>query len=448
MTSPNLIGGLGAAFDLSDVGDGTTPVGAALRAAFVSAAIVAGTGVDATGAADSTAAIQAIINAAPAGSTVFVPTGTYRLTAPLVFSKSLSFVGAGAVDIWGGLATGFDWPGVSPYLGGTVFLVTAAATNAINITGAGVTVNLENFGIRFADSIKYVNTGHGVFVLPPTNSTAYDHGVVGAQWRNVKVFGHDGNHVAFNLTNPLLCQFDHLRSYGGGVMKLINNSVSGAYGNLLINDLYGDVFVGGSAHGIEVVATSGGLNLVQFNRPQVIVEAGGAARGATDPTSAQKMFNAPGTVLTHYSIVAPDFESSMSGCDFGTGNIKTIDAQGLFGTSSWYTSNGHLRTATPTIAAGPGAGTSPAASVVTGDNFGGVISLNIGSAPPAPGQRIATFTWSGQGVRKAVQISPRDAFAGAVGFYVTNINVNGFDIYATGTPASGGGYALTYIAPY
>jgi hypothetical protein len=239
---------------------------------------------------------------------------------------------------------------------------------------------------------------------------------------------------------------DHLRAFGGGALKLVNNSQGGAYGNLVVSDLYGNLVAGGAAHGFDAVSTLGNLNLVEFNRIQINVEPGGAVLGGTDATSAQKAFK--GAQLDRYSIVAPDFETTVgSTCDFGTTNYKTIDPTGIFCGVALSTTGGHLRSPAPTIAAGPGAGTAPAASACTGDDYAGTINLAIGTAPPAAGQRIARVTWSRQGTRNCVQVGPKEGFSGPLGFYATAITPNGFDIFANGVPTASGAYTLTYDAP-
>lgn len=48
------------------------------------------------GVADDTAAIQAAVTAAPWGSTVLLPTGAYRVTAPITISKRLKLIGSGS----------------------------------------------------------------------------------------------------------------------------------------------------------------------------------------------------------------------------------------------------------------------------------------------------------------------------------------------------------------
>ncbi|MEV4777431.1 right-handed parallel beta-helix repeat-containing protein [Microbacterium sp. LWH12-1.2] len=67
-----------------------------LGGTFVASIIMVGAGIDTTGVADSTTAIQNLLNAAPSGSTVHFPAGHYKLTDALVASKPLTITGFGA----------------------------------------------------------------------------------------------------------------------------------------------------------------------------------------------------------------------------------------------------------------------------------------------------------------------------------------------------------------
>lgn len=80
----------------------------ALPATYVPATVVTGQGVDPTGAADSTAALQARIDAAPSGGAVEFPRGTYRITAPLVIAKPVRLTGPGVVKQTTGSAAAFS----------------------------------------------------------------------------------------------------------------------------------------------------------------------------------------------------------------------------------------------------------------------------------------------------------------------------------------------------
>lgn len=79
----------------SYVGSSASATAAALRDRFAMGVVVAGAGIDPTGAADSTTAIQAKIDAATAyGAPLYLPEGTYRV-GTLVYRNSLTLRGAG-----------------------------------------------------------------------------------------------------------------------------------------------------------------------------------------------------------------------------------------------------------------------------------------------------------------------------------------------------------------
>lgn len=268
------------------------------------------------GTTDDTTAIQTAINAAQAvGGTVYLPNGLYKLTAALTVTAGCRIIGEGLTPLYGSITTDFNTincPVAAPYMTGTVLLQTAGGANGIVITGAGLSVELRDFGIRFADAIKFANTGHGIHYVPPvTTSTYRDNGLSGAMWRNVTVFGHDGSHYAFYLTNAIYNTLTHLRSFGGGALFLENNGDSTQfYGNLQIDHLYAQVFISGTSHGVRLANTASKLNLLLFNRPQITVSnMSSTFVGTTPPTGAQKMFNSD--LVKTLCVIAPDFETNV-----------------------------------------------------------------------------------------------------------------------------------------
>ena len=125
------------------------------------------------GVPDDTANLQAAINATPSGGTLTLPAGTFRISSPLKITKSMRIIGSGCRPIPESINTDFNSlniPTISPYLAGTVIQQNTAATDAIQITGAGCSVDLQDFGIVFGPSIFCSNTGHGINVVPPIAS--------------------------------------------------------------------------------------------------------------------------------------------------------------------------------------------------------------------------------------------------------------------------------------
>lgn len=83
------------------IGDGSAPwseLPLALSGRYVPATVITGTGIDPTGVADSTAAIQALIDAMPVlGGTMCLPPGTYKVTSTLDFGlrPGIELIGSG-----------------------------------------------------------------------------------------------------------------------------------------------------------------------------------------------------------------------------------------------------------------------------------------------------------------------------------------------------------------
>jgi hypothetical protein len=438
---------------------------------------VVGYGAKGDGTTDDTAAIQAAITAASDGDTVYLPRGTYKLTATLTVTKSITIRGEGCVPVFGSLnsSVSFDYPKTSPYVKGTVLLQTAAATNAVSLTAAGTTVNLFDFGIRFADAIRHTNTGHGVYAKPSTTftngGTGSDHGILNSEWRNVAVFGHDGNHYGFYLTNPLLNTVTNCRSYGGGGFYVECDSYAGNYGNMVFNHPYAALYAGGTAHGYELrgrvaSGTSGVLNLVSFLRPQCNGEDGTATFAETTaPTTAQYLFQATSpAATTSYSVISPDFESPAIGMpvDFGSG-AKFIDPTGIIGKSTDTTSKrfsvmrsqygakvldsdltfSNTNTPAPTAAVGTGAGTGSPTVSVSGDDMRGTITLVAGTAPTAFSD-LFTLTF-GEVVNFATCVLfPANGNAAVINAYRRSATTTGIT-FGTGTACTAGG---TYIWNY
>jgi hypothetical protein len=77
-------------------------------------------------------------------------------------------------------------------------------------------------------------------------------------WRDRRPLGGtDGNHYGFYLQNTILTHLESLRSYGGGGLKMLNNSAIYEYGNLDVQDFYAATYIGGSADAIVCDGVSG-----------------------------------------------------------------------------------------------------------------------------------------------------------------------------------------------
>jgi hypothetical protein len=278
---------------------------------------VAAYGAVGDGTTDDRAALQACIDAAKAvhGTVRLKANTTYKITDELVISDAVTIEGGGILPLYGPRSdTKADViPTISPYLTGSVILQTTAAKNALKITAIGRAVNLRDFGIRFADAIKFNNTGHGIYTLPPAYTSVLDDGLNACTWSNVMVFGHDGNHYAFYLTNAQLMLLDHVEGWGGGGLCWETNTTN-AFGNSTVVNPYFMVAAGGSAHGyyLKTTAAGGGNGtiLMTFIRPQSIVD-GGITGPATPPTSAQNTFKADAG-SNWLTLVGPNFETNVN----------------------------------------------------------------------------------------------------------------------------------------
>lgn len=325
------------------INDTASQTSAALSASYVApSAMAAGPTVDPTGTTDSTAAIQAAIDACDVGGTLWIPNGTYKISAPLVVTKSMTITGESSSDGWLPLSLGGSLDTAAEMFKGVVIKQTAAAADILQLSGSATSVNLHNLGLAFEGGHQFTNTGHGVNATPSTTRTfegrtGLDHGIVSAQWSNVRVFGHDGNHYAFKMVNTLECTLENIKGYGGGGLQVLTDSPQGNYGNLVVVHPYMNLFCAGTAHGYHFEGqTSGGnygvLGLIAMIRPQCnATDVSARYPASTPPTTDQYTFRAGGNGMpvSPMTIIAPDFESPL-GLTFsaGSGN-HFIDGAGL-----------------------------------------------------------------------------------------------------------------------
>lgn len=239
-------------------------------------------GFDGTGTNSMQSILKAAAAQAPVGARILILNGTHLLDDTWVIDKNLSIEGTASMGSYYAPTEdfSFDRPDKFPHLLGVTLLQTAAGKDAIRLPKAASTVHLKNLGIRFANAIRFVNTGRGVNATPSTTYTSGantypDHGVLDFIWDNVRVFGHDGNHYAAKVVNSMYSTIKDLRSYGGGVLDVLTDSKFGNYGNMNVYHSMGNMFCAGIAHGYHtkdtVAAGPGALGLMKFDRPQVNV---------------------------------------------------------------------------------------------------------------------------------------------------------------------------------
>lgn len=257
------------------------------------------------GTADDTEEIQAAISAAESvHGRVYFPSGEYKITSTINITDSVSLDG----ESLGSITLAYI-PTSSPYLTGAVLKMATADTDAIRINAAKKSVNIKNLGIKFATEISFIDTGHGINVTSSNDGTGYPAmGIQDSTWDNVMVFGTDGDHYAYNLTNVYLNNFNHLRSYGGGGVNLFANNNSLGIGNNLFVDTYTLVCLGGTSHGYYLRGTNGtnGQNYLNtFLRMQ-----SNKLSSCPTPDVDGKTLSAPGG--TQYNISANQYNQNLS----------------------------------------------------------------------------------------------------------------------------------------
>jgi hypothetical protein len=290
-----------------------------------------GTGASAGALTTQTTAIQNAINACiAAGKGLDVGSTTWAINAALAINGAITIRGQGASEVWGS-GVFAQYPTQSPFVQGGGFVQTLAGANVLSIALAAanaISINLRDVLLKFHSTIAFQNTGHGVAfsgAAPP----------VFCDWWNVIVFGHDGNHYAFDVNGVAggYSQFRTLRTYGGGGWHDRGTQVNGNY---VLENTFFEVLVAGTAHGIwmeDAGASSNGLNLVTMIRPQsyFFAVAGGSALGTAYPFlvsnppvlgagSTQYAYRDSGTFgPLNMTLVAPDFEPATQPINLSSG---------------------------------------------------------------------------------------------------------------------------------
>jgi hypothetical protein len=307
--------------------DGKVPAGQINSAAYVTAFLPAAYGakgdydpVAQTGT-DDTTALQNCVNAAAAvHGRVVLSQGYYKISDDLVVPDGVTIEGVGCHTLNGTKTLHGYWsmgfPQIEPFLAGSVIVQTVAGKNGLRVTASGKSVNMSGFGVLFDKSIRYTNTGHGIYCIPPTYSTNYDNGITNATWDNIAVYGHDGNHYGIWQINPIYNTWGQVQTFGGGGLYINNNVPDNHdYGNLALAHGFFVTFLAGSADVIKLQNTNVGTqNLYHFGRVQGVTwNVGTLTDGyvTTPPTSAQQLLNCD-PFVTYLAITAPDFETSVS----------------------------------------------------------------------------------------------------------------------------------------
>lgn len=190
------------------------------------------------GTTDDTAEIQAAIDAAITGETVFFPTGTYKITAPLTVDHTVRLLGAGADPNW--------------YNSASVIHMTTASTTAISVTTFENDIAVENLTIQGPGS---ASSGAGIY----SSSSV--------RIRGVRVNGfYDGIYIDDSLgTPPSSAFYNHIdrawcqdNDHAGILLhsNTNNTSITETYSAL---NAYG-LLVDGGGYGLRVVNSSFEVN--------------------------------------------------------------------------------------------------------------------------------------------------------------------------------------------
>ncbi len=263
-------------------------------------------------ATDDTAAVQAAVNAAIASKGQVLLSKFYRITDTITVSGTCPIIGTGVRALWGSrsLTKSDVIPSVAPYLTGSGLYMTAANKTAIHLTGIGGSVHLKDFGIRFADAIRWADTGHGVHIDPPVYLTYKNSGPYNGEISGVFIYGHDGDHYAFNFVNTQLLSMTNCQGYGGGGLRWETDCLISYKGNSTISQTYFMLCAGGTAHGYHLVTTKAGHGSVLnvFIRPQCITD--NQIPDVPVPVQSGQKAWLMDSGSDHTAIIAPDFEST------------------------------------------------------------------------------------------------------------------------------------------
>jgi hypothetical protein len=279
-------------------------------------------------------AIQAAINAAISAKVpLYIPAASacYNYTAPLTINGNLAIVGDYVAGNWSG---GINVPLGSPVLVGSVLCPSSNGSDAIDITGASQVVTIENLGIIF--QTPFSGTGDGIHYVPASTQ-----GLSGSVWKHVEIYGHDGNHYAYNFANFIYDTFIELNSYGGGGFNLHGGGVTNAqYGNSTFIEPYVNVLTGGSANGYTLTSTSSTqkINLLTFIRPQANTNNTNGLSSGNLPTNAQYIFSQDANT-TGVRLIGADLETNVSSpalFNWASGSHNDYDMFGMFSSAaSW-----------------------------------------------------------------------------------------------------------------
>lgn len=253
--------------------------------------------------------IQNAIDALTDGGTIFVRSGVYELTAtPTINTDGISIIGEGS----GRNQIYFLSPPdpLARLTKGTVFKVTAAATNAIAITGRRFGINLAHFGIDFTQA----TTGHGISCIAATGNI----GLSQFEFDDIFVNDLSTDKYALYIESPCLGSIRHFTGYGAGLFDIVltDTAAAGAQfncGNINFDDCFEWTTKAMTVSPLRTrragALAAGTLGLSQFNRLQLNCDDDLGA------VPAVLLYNAQ--FITFHSLdleVPSDYAVSLGGC--------------------------------------------------------------------------------------------------------------------------------------
>lgn len=290
-------------------------------------------------APDNTKAIQNAINAASKlGRSLYIPAGVYKYTPPLNIPGPLEIRGDGALPLWGSLdqpngMNAVNMPMQEPYFKGTVLMPASNGSSAFKCSVAGCAISGIDFAVTF--QTPFENTGHMLdYTASPKSDGGPDIGLLGSSWRNVGLYGHDGDHYMFNITNSLYNTFDSCKAFGGGFVN--SQSTTMQCGNAIYMRCTNMLITGGKAHGYAFGASGGAITqqlntliACQCNSDNQPYQAGITPK---TPTGSQNMVHCDANCF-QFVFIGQDFETLVGASCIYPSSQSFLDCSK--GTSGW-----------------------------------------------------------------------------------------------------------------
>ncbi|WP_186145892.1 glycosyl hydrolase family 28-related protein [Burkholderia gladioli] len=222
-------------------------------------------GADPTGTVSSTAAIQAAINAVTAsGGTVFLPIGTYKMTAPLVFPNAqfVSLIGAGkGARLLNSTGTSFDmitWTNI-----GACCILSYSTIGNLQLSQSGASGSGAEINTQFASNVNINDvyfadlavSGDGVKITG--YGSTYSHEVQINNFSGRSSTGNSVIHLTGTASDDLISGgiFEGLGGVVAGI-QIDNGAGTVQIQNLHISNFASNVILAGTMVGVLQVTNS------------------------------------------------------------------------------------------------------------------------------------------------------------------------------------------------